>query len=77
MGIQVKVFLTLHKNKCGYSLEVPQQGNSNECPQHVFMEKKEKNQCFWLEIRSLSRAMINRDSNDKSIQVYSGEVSTG
>ena len=24
---------------CGYSLEVPWQGTSNEYPQHVFMEK--------------------------------------
>ena len=30
----------LHKNICcGYSLELPRQGDSNEHPQHVFMEK--------------------------------------
>ena len=26
---------------CGYSLEVPQRGTSNEYPQHVFVEKYE------------------------------------
>ena len=33
-------FLFLHENICcGYSLEVPQRGTSNEYPQHVFVEK--------------------------------------
>ena len=33
-------FLFLHKNICcGYSLEAPHQGASNEYPQHIFMEK--------------------------------------
>ena len=38
--IHIKFFLFHHKNLCcGYSLEAPQQGTSNEYPQHVFMEK--------------------------------------
>ena len=31
--------LFLHKTGCGYSLEVPQRGTSNEYLQHVFMTK--------------------------------------
>ena len=34
-------FLLLHENICcGYSLEAPQQGASNEYPQHMFVLKK-------------------------------------
>ena len=33
-------FLFLHENVCcGYSLEAPRRGASNEYPQHVFLEK--------------------------------------
>ena len=36
-GYQVNVFLFLHKNICcGYSLEAPRRGASNEYPQHMF-----------------------------------------
>ena len=36
-GIHTLFFLFLHENTyCGYSLEVPQQGASNEYPQHMF-----------------------------------------
>ena len=32
--------IILHENiSCGYSLESPRQGDSNEYPQHVFMEE--------------------------------------
>ena len=34
------IILVLHKNLCcGYSLEAPHRGASNEYPQHMFMEK--------------------------------------
>ena len=37
-------FLFLHENICyGYSLEVPQQGISDEYPQHAFLWKNTKN----------------------------------
>ena len=37
-------FLFLHKNiRCGYSLEVPCQGTSNEYPQHMFLRRNKKN----------------------------------
>ena len=34
-------FLVLYKNACGFSLEVPCRGPSNEFPQHVLNEKQE------------------------------------
>ena len=44
------IFLFLHKNICcGYSLEVPQRGTSNEYPQHMFLwSNKEKINTFGL-----------------------------
>ena len=37
-------FLFLHENICcGYSLEVPQWGTSNEYPQHIFSWRNKKN----------------------------------
>ena len=37
-------FLFFHKNICcGYSLEVPQWGTSNEYPQHMFLWRTEEN----------------------------------
>ena len=37
-------FLFLHKNiSCGYSLEAPQQGASNEYPQHMFLWRTGEN----------------------------------
>ena len=39
-GIHIIFFLFLHENICcGYSLEAPRLGASNEYPQHVFVEK--------------------------------------
>ena len=41
-AIRVVLFLFVHENiHCGYSLEAPQTGTSNEYPR-VFMEKYEK-----------------------------------
>ena len=38
------IFLFLHKNICcGYSLEVPHQGTSNEYPEHMFSCRNKKN----------------------------------
>ena len=44
------VFLFLHKNICcGYSLEVPHRGTSNEYPQRMFLWRNKKNiNTFWL-----------------------------
>ena len=42
-------FLFLKENiYCGYSLEVPYQGTSNEYPQNMFsLRNKKKNAHFW------------------------------
>ena len=41
-------FLFHHKNKCcGYSLEVPHRGTSNEYPQQMFLSRNKKN-ILWL-----------------------------
>ena len=38
------IFLFLHKNICcGYSLEVPLRGTSNEYPQQMFLWRNKKN----------------------------------
>ena len=48
-------FLFLHRNICcGYSLEVPHRGTSNEYPQHMFLLKKEKAvNMFWLKNKAI------------------------
>ena len=54
------IFLFLNENICcGYSLEVPWRGTSNEYPQHMFLSRKKKNiDTFWLIKNALSRAMV-------------------
>ena len=49
-GYQEIVFLFLYKNICcGYSLEAPRRGTSNEYPQHMFLSRNKKNiDTFWL-----------------------------
>ena len=43
-GIRSIFFLFLHKNICcGYSLEAPRRGASNEYPQHMFSWRNKKN----------------------------------
>ena len=43
-GYQVNFFLFLHKNiGCGYSLEVPHRGASNEFDQHMNLRRNRKN----------------------------------
>ena len=42
-GIHIIFFLFLHKNiHCGYSLEAPRRGASNEYPQHMFSWSNKK-----------------------------------
>ena len=50
-----EVFLFLHKNICcGYSLEAPRRGASNEYPQHMFLWGNKKNiNVFGLKIKCL------------------------
>ena len=50
MGIRLIVFLFLDENVCcGYSLEAPCWGTSNEYPQHMFSSRNKKNtDTFWL-----------------------------
>ena len=40
-------YLSIENMYCGYSLEAPDRGTSNEYQQHVSMEKKEKYQPFF------------------------------
>ena len=43
-GYQVNIFLISHENiHCGYSLEAPRRGASNEYPQHMFLWRNTKN----------------------------------
>ena len=50
VGVRKIVFLFLYKNICcGYSLEAPHQGASNEYPQHMFLSRNKKTiETFWL-----------------------------
>ena len=50
MGIRLIVLLFLDENICcGYSLEAPRRGASNEYPQHMFSLGNKKNiDTFWL-----------------------------
>ena len=50
-GIHIIFFLFLDENICcGYSLEVPQRGTSNEYPQHMFSSRNKKDiSIFWME----------------------------
>ena len=54
-------FYGVHKNICcGYSLESPWRGNSNEYPQHMFfMEKKAKVYLNYHQIPSLSVPLLS------------------
>ena len=53
-------FLFLHENICcGYSLEVPQRGASNEYPQHMFSLRNKKDiSIFRMKKSALSVAMM-------------------
>ena len=56
VGIRSVFFLFLHENICcGYSLEVPWRGASNEYPQHMFLWTNKKNiKYFWIEKSALT-----------------------
>ena len=59
-------FLFLHENICcGYSLEVPQQGISNEYPQCMFffMEKLEKLSQNYHQILLLNKSSVYLDTS--------------
>ena len=48
-GIHIILFLFLDKNICcGYSLEAPCWGASNEYPQHMFSLRNKKDSIFWM-----------------------------
>ena len=60
-GIHIILFLFLHKNICcGYSLEVPHRGTSNEYPQHMYAWRNKKIiSTFQLKGSALSGAMCS------------------
>ena len=49
-GMHIIFFLFLDEYICcGYSLEVPRQGTSNEYPQHMFLLRNKKDiSIFWM-----------------------------
>ena len=49
---------------CGYSLEVPHRGTSNEYPQHMFSSRNKKNIYLIIWILFLARS-VNYLSQDK------------
>ena len=62
-------FLFLHENKCcGYSLEAPRQGASNEYTQHRFLSRNKKN-IMWIPplICSYGTSMIKEYTCDSII----------
>ena len=69
VGIRLKVFLFLDKNIfCGYSLEAPHQGTSNEYPQHMFSLRNKKTiDTFWLK-KGLSKSYVLIEAIAVSIQ---------
>ena len=69
MGIRLIVFLFLNKNICcGYSLEAPQRGASNEYPQHMFLWRNKSFNTFGLKKAPLTR--VNYASN----RCFLGEI---
>ena len=61
-GYPVNIFfIFLHESiYCGYSLEVPQQGTSNEYPQHMFYIRNKKNiNSFGLKKKHLIKSYIS------------------
>ena len=75
-GIHIISFLFLNKNMCcGYSLKVPQQGASNEYPQHTFLWRNNKYiNTFQLKKSALSGARL---VSQKIKRVPSADVVTG
>ena len=49
-GFQIKILILFHISaqniNCGYSLELPQRGGSNEYPQSMFLSRNKKNNVY-------------------------------
>ena len=61
-SFQLKVIDIHHKNiNCGYILETPQQGSSNEYPQHTFLYKKIEKRFIWIYV-----AMMHKHCQQKA-----------
>ena len=60
-GIHIIFFLFRHENICcGYSLEAPRRGASNEYPQHMFSWRNKKDiSIFRMKKNALSVAMLS------------------
>ena len=57
-GYSVNIFLISPENICcGYSLEAPQQGASDEYSQHMFLWRNKKNINTWIEKSALTSVM--------------------
>ena len=53
-------FLFLHENICcGYSLEAPHRGASNEYPQHMFLMRNKKN-IMWIPLLSVDMDKVSQ-----------------
>ena len=53
-------FLFLHENICcGYSLEAPRRGASNEYPQHMFLRRNKKN-IMWIPLLSVDMDKVSQ-----------------
>ena len=59
MGIRKIVFLFLDENICcGYSLEAPRRGASNEYRQHMFLSRNKKNiDTLWLKKKQQQKTL--------------------
>ena len=58
--MRIVLFLFLYKNiGCGYSLEAPRRGASNEYPQHMFLWRNKKSiNIFQLKKSALSGVIV-------------------
>ena len=55
IGVYIIFLISAQNIDCGYSLEPPRRGGSNEFPQSNFEQKYEKYQSFYLKIFSFWR----------------------
>ena len=77
-GIRQIFFLFLHENICcGYSLEAPQRGASNEYPQHMFSwRNKKKYQHFLVEKAPYLKLSMNIALNKRGILINISFISS-
>ena len=75
--IRLIVFLFLDENVCcGYSLEAPWRGASNEYPQHMFSLKNKKNiDTFWLKTNNNKKKMHACLGNTVNVQNFVYQLS--